>query len=47
MYNLSGNMKLWEYNDLKCKLGKYQQVMIKTAAAGQRDWYVDSSPINQ
>lgn len=47
MYNLSGNMKLREYNDLKCKLGKYQQVVIKTAAAGQRDRYVDSSPINQ
>ena len=32
MYNLSGNMKLREYNDLKCKLGKCQQVVIKTAA---------------
>ena len=23
MYNLSGNMKLREYNDLKCKLGNH------------------------
>ena len=40
MYNLSGNMKLREYNDLKCKLGKYQQVVIKTAAEFDK-WYTN------